>query len=102
MNKKFEMLEVMRSLGIAPSTASVIAGLLNGEVDPENFRSVEFWFAGTFEAPPQHRKVLAAVAELLGLGEEDVKEEGEVMYLEQLTGQPAVVWADGGFSLREI
>ena len=107
MNKKFEMLEVMRALGTAPSTASIIAGLLSGEVDPENFRSVEFWAFSTFDAPPQYRRVLSAVAELLHLDEGDVKVVKdfvgkELWYLAGYGGQPTVTWHEGVFMLRAV
>ena len=76
-------------------------------MDPDNFRSVEFWFAGTLEAPPQYRKVLAAIAELLGMEAEDVKmvknfEGRELWYLAGLGGQPTVTWHEGEFMLREV
>ena len=103
MSKKFDGLEVMRTLGVAPATAGIIAGLLSGTVNPDNFRSVEFWAFSEFGAPPQSKKVLAAIAELLDLDEGDIRvTKDEVMYLELFPGQPTVVWSDGGFSLREI
>ena len=107
MNKKFEMLEVMRSLGTAPSTAAIIAGLMGGEVDPDNFRSVEFWAFSMLDAPPQHRKVLKAVAELLHLDDQDVKvayddEGSELWYVAGFSGQPTVVWYKGEFELRTV
>ena len=107
MRKRFEMMEVMRALGIAPSTASVIANLMNGTLDPDNFRSVEVWALSDLEAPPQYRKVLAAIAELLELDMEDVrvtmdKDGQEMWYLAGVTGQPTVAWHDGKFMLMEL
>ena len=107
MNKQFEMLEVSRSLGVAPSTAGIIAGLLSGTVNPDNFRSVEFWFASTFGAPPKYQKVLAAVAELLNLDKDDVRvtmdvDDNEVWYLAGFAGQPTVAWFGDHFTLMEM
>jgi hypothetical protein len=107
VRKRFEMLEVMRALGTAPSTSSIIAGLMNGDVDPENFKSVEFWAFSTLDAPPMYRSVLSAVAELLHLDEEDVKvvkdfEGRELWYLAGYGGQPTVTWHEGEFVLRAV
>ena len=107
MRQYFETLEVVRSLGVAPSTASIIAGLLSGEVDPDNCRSVEHWSLADLGAPPQHLQVLAAVAGLLGLKNGCVKEceivKGkEGLYIEYMKGQPTVVWTGGKFLLGKI
>jgi hypothetical protein len=107
MSRKFEMMEVMRALGVAPSTASIIANLMNGRVDPDNFRSVEFWPIATLDPPPQYQKILAAVAELLELDMEEVKVtqdlDGEdLWYLSGMGGQPTVTWHKGQFQLREV
>jgi len=105
--KEFEMLEIMRALGSAPSTSSIIAGLMNGKIDPDNFKSVEHWAFSDFGAPPQYRKVLSAIAELLHLKEEDVKtvedfEGAELWYLAGFGGQPTVTWYKGEFELRSV
>ena len=107
MRKKFEMVEVMRALGVAPSTASIIANLMNGSVDPDNFRSVEVWAMASLDAPPQFKKVLHAVAELLELDNEDIKsvndyEGGPLWYLAGMGGQPTVTWYKGEFTLRSV
>ena len=103
MNRRFNGLEVSRALGVAPATAGIIAGLLSGTVNPDNFRSVEYWSFSELEAPPQHKKVLTAIAELLEIDEGDIRvTKDEAMYLELFPGQPTVVWSDGGFSLREV
>jgi len=107
MSKKFELVEVMRALGIAPSTANIVAGLMNGTIDPDNCRSVEFWPLADLDAPPQYRKVLIAIADLLGLECDDVKvvkdfEGSELWYVHGFGGQPTVTWFKGEFQLREV
>ena len=67
MRHEFDTLEVMRELGVAPSTACVVAGLLNGQTDPDNFRSVQVWAMKQFgNLPPQVDKILTALCQLLG------------------------------------
>jgi hypothetical protein len=107
MNQKFEMLEVMRALGVAPSTAGIIAGLLNGKIDPENFRSVEHWPLADLDAPPQHLKVLSAIAELMNVHQDDIRttkdfEGVELWYLSGFGGQPTVTWYNSKFTLRSV
>jgi hypothetical protein len=108
MNKEFTPQQVMKELGVAPSTAGIIAGLLNGNVDPDNFRSVETWALSEFDAPPQTRKVFAAVAELLSLGEDHLRSgqpgipgfshEEDYIYLDWEPGQPTLIWNGESFS----
>ena len=107
MKQDFEMLEVSRSLGVAPSTASVIAGLLSGIVDPDHCRSIEFWYPSTFDAPPQPHKIMAAIAGLLCLKGEDIIEEEfvngkEGLYLKYHPGQPTVIWTGTKFVLGTV
>ena len=107
MRQSFETMEVARSLGVAPSTAAIIAGLLSGEVDPDHCRSIEYWALSDLDAPPQYFKVLAAIAKLLGLKNGCVKEceivKGkEGLYIEYMKGQPTVVWTGGKFLLGKI
>jgi hypothetical protein len=107
MNKTFEVSDVMHLLGVAPSTASIIAGLLSGTVDPENFRSVEYWPLSDLDAPPQYMKVLYAISELLSAGHDAVKmvedyEARELWYVAGFGGQPTVTWYQGAFELRSV
>ena len=39
-HKQFSLREVQSALGVAPVTAERISGLLNGKVNPDNFRSL--------------------------------------------------------------
>ena len=107
MNKRFETMEVMRALGVMPSTASIIANLMSGKVDPDNFRSIECWAMAEFDVPPPFLKVLTAIAELMELDPGDVKRvedfEGKPLwYLDGMGGQPTVTWHEGEFTLREV
>ena len=66
MNKRFDLKEVSSALGVAPSTAERISGLLNGTINPDSFRSVE---AGDplsqFGVPLQVEKIFNCLAILL-------------------------------------
>lgn len=107
MRKSFAVGEVMRALGVAPSTASIIANLMSGKTNPDNFRSVEVWALESLEAPPQYRKVLRAIAGLLELDSDDIRvaldsEGNELWYLRGAGGQPTVTWSEGEFELRSV
>lgn len=96
---KFQVLDVTRALGVAPSTGSIIAGLLNGQVNPDNCRSIEYWPMEALEAPPQGMKVLSAIAGLLDDGC-DVRQcktvKGDAWYIEWPYGPPTVIWYVNG------
>jgi hypothetical protein len=99
MIREFNVLEVTRALGVAPSTGSIIAGLLNGHVNPDNCRSVEYWPMVELGVPPQGLKVLTAIASLLeeadGVNLLDT-EDGPRWYIRGLDGQPTVMWVKEG------
>ena len=107
MRQHFSTLDVTRSLGVAPSTGAIIAGLLNGEVNPDNCRSIEYWPFADFGAPPQHEKVMAAIASLLELSTEDVLKLSSPgtrggFYLRYQENQPTVIWTGVKFLLGTV
>ena len=93
--KHFEVLDVTRALGVAPSTGSIIAALLSGKVDPDNCRNVGYWPMADFEVPPQGLKVLTAIASLLD-EECEIRQmtspDRPYWYVTWMPGQPTVVW----------
>jgi len=102
-HRVFTTVDVMRSLGLAPSTASVVASLLNGDVDPDNFRSVQVWAMKQFgNLPPQVDKVLVALCSIL---ESDLPTfssfleagKGGIVKFVDLgdQGLPTVIWDEG-------
>lgn len=52
-------------LGVSLVVADRIEGLVNGRIDPKNFRSIQPWAEGTLGAPPKHHEVLNAIRCLL-------------------------------------
>ena len=95
MIREFQELEVIRALGVAPSTGGIITGLLNGKVNPDNCRSVEHWPLADFDLPPQGLKVLRAIASLMEDGCELIQIEsasGKSWYISGTGSQPTIMW----------
>ena len=92
-------MEVVRSLGVAPSTGSVIAALLNNQLNPEHYQSLEQWALSDMGAPAPVTKVMIAVCELMELEPvESVQtlfkgRDPLVVYIDHgLEGQPTVIF----------
>lgn len=102
MNQQFDTLKVSRLLGVAPSTASIISGLLEGKINPDNCRSIEYWPFADLEAPPQHEKVMAAIASLLELESDDVVKGKGFTWLEYMEGQPTIIWTGVKFVIGRV
>jgi hypothetical protein len=96
--KVFDTLEVMRGLGVAPSTASVLTNLLNGKTDPERARSLEHWALADLEAPPQPYKVIMACCDILGADEVNALQDPDTLDIKRAwvvrknPEDPTIVW----------
>lgn len=99
MGKQFETLEVVRGLGVAPSTASVITALLNNHLHPDHYRSLQQWPMRDMGAPAPVVKVMVAIAEMLELEPTEAVQtlwkgkEPLVIYIDhKIEGQPTVIF----------
>ena len=108
MKKKLETLEVVRQLGVAPSTGSVIAALLNNQLHPDHYRGLKPWPLEDMNAPAPATKVMCAICELLELEPTESlqtlwKDDYPlVMYIDHgIEGQPTVIY-DLGARLYSI
>lgn len=95
MKQSFDTREVMRNLGLAPSTASVVANLLSGNLNPDRCRSIEAWPMKQFgDLPPQPLKILCALSELLEGREDKPGRIGEACMFVDMHDYdiPTVIW----------
>lgn len=56
---------IARHLGVSLVVADRVEGLINGRIDPDNFRSLLPYLEGTLGGPPRYQAILKAIACLL-------------------------------------
>lgn len=84
MKQQFKLSEITGALGVAPSTANLIAGLLNGTLRPDRFTSIDVDPLITFDLPLEYGKIMQCLATLL---------EGQVA---RLGADPTYPYVDRG------
>lgn len=62
---KLTATQIARHLGVSLVVADRVEGLINGRIDPDNFRSLMPYLEGTLGGPPRYRAILRAIACLL-------------------------------------
>lgn len=99
MKRTFDTLEIVRGLGVAPSTGSVIAALLNSQLHPDHYRALEQWPLADMNCPAPVAKVMMAVCQLLDLDPVTTFKtlwkgnEPLAMYIDHgIGGQPTVIF----------
>lgn len=99
--------EVTDYLNIEKDIAKQIVGLINGEVDPDNYKSVQDWSRQCYNEPSRHEKVFCALNELAeGFGVEAIWSEDELHPVAEYinmgdTYTPTICHRDGEFLLTD-
>jgi len=99
MRNTFETMEIVRQLGVAPSTGAIITALLNNQLHPDHYKSLEPWPFQDMNCPIPVGKVMIAVCRLLELAPEKAfqtlwkGDEPLAMYIDRgIEGQPTIIY----------
>lgn len=66
--------EAIETLGIDFPTANTVVGLIDSEIDPDSFESVQKWMRQCYNRPSRTERIMVALNEVLGgLGVEGIE-----------------------------
>jgi hypothetical protein len=70
--------EAIETLGIDFKTANTVVGLIDSEVNPDEFESVQKWMRQCYNRPSRTERIMVALNEVLGgLGVETIDERAQ-------------------------
>jgi len=99
MKKNFNTMEIVHGLGVAPSTGSVIAALLNNQLHPDHYTALEPWPLHDMGCPVPVAKIMIAICRLLELDPVEAfrtlwqEKEPLAMYIDHgIEGQPTIIY----------